>query len=273
MPDSGNQKTAEKLCLILLFLIAGIGCGGSNSSTDNSSASSNSPGLSGNWQMKLQHNSLLETQSGFLLQSGNTLSGNLLSSGETVAGQIVCPGVGSVQGQANDNTVAITIIETAQTVNLTGTASSDLSSMSGSYSVFASGCGRTETGNWTATRVPPVTGSFSVMFTSTQSNINFSANGSITQGTNKGNSYAFVTGSMTSTNAPCFTSASFTGQISGTAVLLNISNSTGPLGTYSGTAATDASGITGTYIFSNPQSQAGCNDGGNAAFTLNPSSG
>lgn len=256
---------------LLLCFLTSAGCGGSSSSSNNNTDPSNT-GLSGNWQITLQHNSQTESQSGFLLQTGSILSGNLLFSGQTIAGQTVCSGVGYVQGQNNSGAITITVIQAAQTANLTGSASSDFASMNGSYSIFASGCGKTETGTWTANRVTPLTGTFSVMFTSTQStNLTFSANGSLTQGANKGNSYAYLSGSMTSTNAPCFTSASFTGVVSGTAVLLNISNSTGQLGQYSGTAATDASEITGNYSFS--QTQTGCSDAGKAVFTVNPSSG
>jgi hypothetical protein len=275
--DVPQLQPMRLLCpLLLLCLLISAGCGGSssNSNNNNDNSTSSNSGLAGNWQMTLQHKNQTETQSGFLLQTGNILSGNVLFSGQTVGGETVCAGVGSVQGQANGGSITITVTQTAQTANLTGTASSDLSSMTGSYSIFAGGCGKTETGTWTATRVTPITGTFSAMFTSTQSaNVTFNTNGSITQGTNKGNSYAYLSGSMTSTNSTCLTSASFTGVISGTAVLLNISNSSGPLGTYSGTAATDAGSISGTYSFSNTQSQTGCNDSGKAVFTLNPASG
>jgi hypothetical protein len=269
------MKILFPVLLFCLLLSAGCGGGSNNSSNNNGNSNSTNPtntGLSGNWQITLQHKSQTETQSGFLLQSGSILSGNVLFSGQTISGQTVCSGVGYVQGQNDSGAIAITVTQTAQTANLTGTASTDFSSMNGSYSIFASGCGKTEAGTWTATRVTPVTGTFSAMFTSTQSSsLTFNANGSLAQGANKGNSYAYVSGSMTSTNAACFTSASFTGVISGTAVVLNISDASGPVGTYSGTAATDASEISGTYDFSNTQS--GCSDSGTAVFTVNPSSG
>ena len=224
--------------------------------------------------MTLQHKNRSETQSGFLLQSGNVLGGSLLFSGQTISGQTVCSGVGSVLGQANGGSVTIAVTQTAQTANLTGTAATDFSSMNGNYSILASGCGKTEAGTWTATRVSPLTGTFSAQFTSTQSSsLVFNVTGTLTQGKNKGNSFATISGSMTSTDAPCFTSASISGVISGTAVVLNISNSTGSLGKYSGTAATDASEITGGYSFSNAQTPSGCNDEGKANFTINPSSG
>jgi hypothetical protein len=257
---------------LLFCLLISAGCGGSSNNSSNTSTGNT--GLGGNWQMTLQHKSQTESQSGFLLETGTILSGNLMFSGQTISGQTVCSGVGSVQGQSNNGSITITVLQAAQTANLTGTASTDQSSMNGSYSIFASGCGKSETGTWTATRVIPLTGTFSAMFSSTRSaNVTFSANGSLTQGANKGNSYAYLAGTMSSTNAACFTSASFTGVISGTAVLLNISDSSGPLGSYSGTAATDASEISGTYKFSNAQSSGGCSDAGQAVFTVNPSSG
>jgi hypothetical protein len=248
-----------------------VGCGCSNNTNN---VNPNNTGLSGNWQMTLHHNSKTETQSGFLLQSGNVLGGSVLFSGQSISGQTVCSGVGSVLGQANGGTVTIAVTQAGQSTSLTGAAASDFSSMNGNYSILAAGCGKTETGTWTATRVTPLTGTFSAQFTSTESgNQVFHVTGALTQGGNKGNSFANLSGTMTSTDAPCFTSASMTGVISGTAVILNISNSSGPLGTYSGTAATDASQITGSYTFSNTQSQSGCNDMGTADFTVNPSSG
>jgi hypothetical protein len=163
------------------------------------------------------------------------------------------------------------VTQTAQSANLTGVAASDLSSMNGDYSILAAGCGKTETGTWTATRVTSLTGTFSAQFTSQATNQVFQVTGTLTQGGNKGNSFAVLLGTMTSTDAPCFTSATISGVISGTAVLMNISDTAGPIGTYSGTAATDASGITGSYTFANTTS--GCNDTGKADFTVNPSSG
>jgi len=265
---SNCRSLSTRILSAALLCVIGMGCGGGNSS---SSTNTNNAGLSGNWQMMLQHKNRTETQSGFLLQSGNVIGGSVLFSGQTVAGQTVCSGVGSVLGQANGGAVTIVVTQAAQTANLTGVAASDFSSMKGDYSILAAGCGKTETGTWTATRVTSLTGTFSAQFTSSQSNQVFQVAGTLTQGGNKRNSFAVLLGTMTSTDAPCFTSASVSGVISGTAVLMNISNSAGPIGTYSGTAATDASEITGSYTFSDTQT--GCNDTGTADFTVNPSSG
>lgn len=222
MSDCRSLRT-RILSATLLCVVIGMGCGGGSSNVN-----TNNTGLSGNWQIALQHKNQTETQSGFLLQSGSVLGGSVLFSGQTVAGQTVCSGVGSVLGQANGVSVTIAVTQAGQSANLTGNAASDFSSMNGSYSILAAGCGKTEIGTWTATRVTPLTGTFSAQFTSTQSaNQVFHVTGTLTQGGNKGNSFAILSGSMTSTDAPCFTSASFSGVISGTAVLLNISNSTG----------------------------------------------
>jgi hypothetical protein len=243
------------LCLIPLAA-CGNGGGGSQSS------------LTGNWQATLTNSTTkaVKSESGFFIQSGNSLSGSVLLTGSTA-----CAGVGSAQGQVSGLDIAIAVSQIGETVNLTGTAASDGSTISGDYSILASPCGNSQVGTWTATQVHPLTGSFQATFTSTKtSGLVFHFTGNITQGPNNGGSTASLSGNMTSTDAPCFSTAVVAGQISGTAVVFNLLSSEGvPLGQYTGTTTTNATMITGPYNLQ-PQSssQSGCRDFGTGSFSV-----
>jgi hypothetical protein len=225
--------------------------------------------LAGNWQMVLQSNGSSENQSGFLLQSGTALTGAIVLSGQTS-----CPGVGAAQGQVKGSEVSIGVVRTGQSLQLMGTAPSDGSTMSGNFSILAAGCGVSEVGSWSASHIKPLGGNLSGTFTSGVSGLVFHFTGTIAQGPNTGASNATLSGSMTSTDAPCFQSASIAGLISGTAVVFNLLTTEGlALGQYRATATTDASTLTGTYDFSNGQSQLppSCQDFGTATVKVGAS--
>jgi hypothetical protein len=258
-------------CTILLS-----GCGGPSKS---------SVSLSGNWQMTLQSTANsqnpVETESGFLIQSGQTLDGSVLLSGQTISGQVSCAGVGAAVGQATGSGVTMTVTPTGQTVNLTGTPANNFTSMSGKYSILSAGCGQTDFGAWSANLVDTLTGNFQATLTSNGALGVSNYSGSVTQGPNTGNTSATLSGTMTSTNSPCFSSIKVAGAVSGTAVVLNLLNSDGvALGKLSGTMTTDASSINGTYRFSNaasglpPTNNPACQggDGGNMTMSVQTSS-
>src|SRR5208282_3926831 len=258
------MKTLGAIALVLAMI--STGCGTSSSSTpptDN---------LSGNWQMTLQSATSSETQSGFLLQSGTTITGSILFSGQTISGQTSCAGVGATVGQLSGGGVTMTESPVGDTISLTGVPSTNFTSMSGSYSILASGCGQTEVGTWTGTKVSPLTGNFGATFTLAGAN-DFHFLGTITQGPNTGGSDANLTGTMTSTDSPCFAQATIAGVISGTSVVLNLLTSDGvTLGKFSGTMTTDAASVTGGYKFSNasdPTALGACDGyGGNSTITV-----
>jgi hypothetical protein len=242
------------ICLAML-----TACGGG----DNSKPAS----LSGNWQIQLQSDTSSETQSGFLLESGHNITGGLQLSGQTISGVAECVGVGSVQGQASGSNVAMSVSLAGQTANLNGTSGIDLTTMSGNYSILTSGCGQTEVGKWTGTQVKPLTGNFQFTFTSGASPAAFHYLVTITQGPNTGQSTTTLSGSMTSSDAPCLSSASIAGVISGTSVILNFLSTDGlSLGKYQGTMTSDAKSISGFYRFSNP-AIGSCDDIGGATAT------
>jgi len=242
---------------LLVCLAVATGCGAGNKPPAT---------IAGNWQMALSNNSG-KVPSGFLLQTGNALNGDFLISGN-------CSGVGSAQGQLSGSNVSIIVNAADQTLNLTGTATSDGSSMSGGYSNLSSGCGFSETGNWTANRVKNLTGNFQGTFTSVVTDkLVFHFAGTVTQGVNTGSSFAALSGSMNSTDASCFSGASISGQISGTAVVLNLVNADGvALGKISTALAIDASSMSGDYAFINTQVPLPCgSDFGTVVFTIQPS--
>ena len=237
-------------------------CGSSNSKPDPST------GLSGNWQITLQGGATSRSQAGFVLQAGKALTGEFLLTGD-------CAGVGSVQGEMNGTSVSLTVNQPAQTVGLSGSVSSDDSSIAGNYSILSSGCGASETGTWTAARIQPLSGSFAGSFISNFSGMApFNFSGTLMQGTNVGSTHADISGSMTSTDAVCFSDAMISGVISGTSVVLNFSSSEGSaFGQFTGTASADAKTVTGTYDFFNAQTPIpGCpaGDAGSATLTVQP---
>jgi hypothetical protein len=247
--------------VLLVCLVVITACGGGSSNGASSL-------LSGNWQAALKNTTTgaVKSESGFFVQSGKLLAGSVLLTGGTA-----CAGVGSAQGQVSGLNVAIAVNQVGETVNLTGTAASDGSTMSGNYSILASPCGNSQVGTWTASQVHTLTGAFQATFTSTDTTgLVFHLAGKITQGPNNGGSTTTLAGSITSTDAPCFSTASVAGQISGTAVVLNLlSSEQVALGQYLGTATTDATTITGTYNLQ-PQSpvHGGCRDFGTGAISV-----
>ncbi len=247
--------------------------------------------LSGNWQITLQSKTLsaTETQTGFLLQSANGISGGAQFSGQTItiAGTptLVCNAVGTAQGQLTGTNVSLTFTQPGQTINLTGTTANNSTSMSGNYSILASGCGQTEVGTWSANQVDPLSGGFQATFTpysNSSYNQPFSFTGTITQGMNTGGSTATVSGTMTSTDLPCFSTATIAGVVSGSTVVLNLLTTDGiALGKISGGLASDATTITGgTFSLNNAVDpavlgvcyQMGVGTSGTVAITIQPSS-
>jgi hypothetical protein len=256
----------------LLLVIVLTACGGTGSSK------TKQPTISGNWQFALQSTTYSETEtaSGFLVQSPKgVVSGGVLLSGQTVSGTTECQGVGSATGQATGSNLSLAVTPAGQTLNFTGTSANSSTTMSGNYSILASGCGQTEVGTWTAQQVSPLTGSFQATFTSTFTvGLVFQFSGTVTQSANTGGSTATLLGTMTSSNSPCFSSATIQGVISGTSLVFNLFTADGiALGKYTGTVTTDGTSIAGPYRFSNPSDPnilAGCGggDGGTAAFTV-----
>jgi hypothetical protein len=221
-------------------------CGGSTSGSSQQSAT-----LSGNWQFTMApqtdgnnndptFNGGLE--GGFLLQNNNSATGQTVYSITPSTTQTPCnSGSAPVTVTISGQNVAITEVAGTQTFTLTGTLSSNGSTMMGTYTSTAgtaangSVCGYVETAlPWSAVSVPPLTGSIQGSFHSTETgtdltNQDFAVTGSLTQGQNIGASNATITGTLSFidpttllSDYPCFSQASVNGQISGDSVILQI---------------------------------------------------
>lgn len=217
--------------------------------------------------LQRQDTNTTKTESGFLIQSGDSLTGEFLLNGDTN-----CAGVGSALGQISGSNVTISVTQVGQTVSLMGSLGTSPSSISGNYSILAAPCGSNQVGSWSATQVQPFSGNLQGTFTSTfSSGLVFAFSGTVTQGQNTGTSTASLTGNMTSTNAPCFTTANLQGSISGTSVVLNVLSSEGvALGQIHGTTTSNVSSTNAIYDFTNSQQPSlnGCQDFGTAVLTL-----
>jgi len=243
------------------------GCGSSNK---NSNSAPSAPGvLSGNWQMSLlpTGKTLAKTQSGFLLQNGNTVTGGLMVLDSP------CSGVGNVTGTIDSTGVSLTVNPTQIQVTLTGTVGSDQKSMSGDFNMLQFGCSGTSSaplsGTWTATLVAPLNGKIQGTFTSKEG-VTYPVAGQISQGPNTGISTATLTGNIT-VSGYCFLGAGFTGTVSGTALVLNLLNPDGSqAGEIPGTNSIDGTSITGRYILkAAPNSPPPCKGGDGGTFVFN----
>lgn len=255
------RLTTAVAVLVLPCALVALSCGGGNSKNVDEGL------LSGNWQIGLQPSApatSTPTESGFLLQTGNSLTGEFV-----FAGLAQCTGLGSALGTLTGNNVEITLTQTGQTVNLTGTAASDGSTMGGTYAVLDSGCGNgTSTGTWSANPVKPVTGTYLATFNSYSLGV-YSFNVTVTQGANTGASVATLSGNATSSTAPCGNDLTIAGVVGGTSIVFNFLTSGGTaVGQFRGTTNTDATTMSGTYDFLAQSSMASCPAGDAGSITV-----
>lgn len=263
--------TAEKLltlAFLAVLLMALVTCGGGNSS---SNASTTSGPLSGNWQFTLTQNYPIQQTPapipvpGFLTETKNSLTGSfevpLLAVNSSGIGN--CAGVSAATGTVSGQNVTIAINDGGNVLNLTGTLASDNSSMTGTYQALGGACFTAPTtGSWTAILIPPVNGSFTGLLTNSTymqalTGITPPApivvSGTMTQSASFGASNATLTGTITATGYPCFTTASLSGTISGQSTILTIFGYNGtPIGTttWSVTPLSASSGLAITGLLS-----------------------
>jgi len=253
-------------------------CGGGSASTGPQPSGS----LSGNWQFTMAPQTDGNPHDPTF--TGGLLGGFLLQNNSSASGQTVYTVTSSTTGVCNSGSapVAVTIsgqnvtlteVAGTQTFTLTGTLSSDGSTMMGTYTSTAgtatdgSPCGYAETGlSWSAVSVPPLSGSINGSFHSTGgasglTDQDFIVSGTLTQGQNIGASNATVTGTLTFTNYPCFSVASVNGQVSGNSVILQIIGTNGavvgqigePAGSPTGVNPVTFVSATGGYILQGTQ--------------------
>jgi hypothetical protein len=269
--------------LAVALAISISGCGGSSSSSNNSIPSSAAP-ASGNWQIALtpsKGDKTSETLAGFLL---NTNTGT--ASGAFLFTDSPCTDVGNVSGTVSGTTVNLEIAPDGAQVELTGSLDSGNSSMSGTYNILADGCSDAgvspQTGTWAGNLVSPMSGTISNgTFTSgldqNQNVPPYPLQGTITQGSNVGSTNAVLTGTLSvlansaNTNYCITDTLNINGSISGTAVVINLSDSTtnAQVGQITGTISLDGTTFSGKYnILPTGVKPCANGDHGFVAFTL-----
>ncbi len=214
--------------LLALALMIAAACGGSNS------APAASGPLTGNWQFNLSQQepppATAVSVSGFIQQSGTSVEGSVTVPTDPSGN---CGGVVTLTGDANGQNVSLSINQNGTVLNFTGTVDYPNASMSGSYAGQGGSCfNKPTTGTWSAVQIPSISGSF----TGNLSNSAYMAllgvtapiqvSGTLTQSPNAG-ANASVTGTITATGYPCFSTATLAGTVSGQNVYLAIYSYTG----------------------------------------------
>ncbi len=247
--------------IIMMTMFAACGGGGTSGNPQPSAT------LSGNWQFTMaplsdgnQNDPTFGPglMGGFLLQNndGSATGQAVYSLTSSAANSLPCnSGSATLTDYKIDGTtVSLTYMAGTPTNNITFMLTGTLSSTPngpvinpGSYTTTvvtptgSTACGYAETTglSWSATSVPPLTGTIQGSFHSTGgaaglNNQDFLVSGSLTEGDNIGASNATVTGTLSfvdpTTNLsvyPCFSYASVNGQISGNSVILQIIGTNG----------------------------------------------
>lgn len=270
---------ANSLCILVLAAVTAFlsSCGNSSSSSEPTGA------LTGNWQITMTPTSGSSfigspLQGGFLLQQNGSVTGQIVLSITTSSG--VCnTGVATVTGTVSGRTATISLAvntlnsggnPTTQTLTLSGgqlgTNSLGTPTIQGtSFAFSADGYGQVngslvpcglgaDTGTWSATSYPPVTGAIQGFFHSFTGNAGLNGQefpllGNIVQGPNSGASYASISGSLVFQSAnqgsdyPCLTTASVNGVISGNNVSLQIYGTNGLVVGQIGTGGSPPAGV------------------------------
>lgn len=253
-----------RIALLLILPTFLSACGSNSSNSSNNGSQSTSTGeLSGNWQISLlpfNTSGNLNSQSGFLLQNGETVTGGIIFNDSP------CSGVGAVSGAVSGAGVTLVANPVGTQINLNGVIASGPTSMGGQYTLLSTGCTGgvvPQTGTWIADLVAPLNGTVSGSLSS-QSGPSYILSGQLSQGPNSGGSSASLTGTL-SIAGYCVSTVNITGSISGTALTLNLVNSDGTqAGQISATTSLDGTTVSGTYNTSCGQSV----DAGTVRFTL-----
>jgi hypothetical protein len=129
----------KKILGVTLLCVCLAGCG---------SGTSSSGSLSGNWQFTAHSSASGETFTGSapIQQSGSSITGTVTLSGSP------CATSATLSGSISGTTVTFQLELGDQPVNFTGTANSNLTSMSGNYTAPSGGCTNGDYGTWSATK-------------------------------------------------------------------------------------------------------------------------
>jgi hypothetical protein len=225
---SGRLLGALATAALAVLASITLGCGGTTPAPASGSSS-------GNWQFTLVQGYPTPASSfgvsGFMVEAHDgSVTGNLEVPPLGKSGN--CAGVASAVGTINGQSVTLAIDVFGTEINLTGTVSTDGTTMSGDYQGPQGACfTQPTTGTWSAFLVPPLNGSFTgtinsktymEAITGSQTPVPVAVTGTLTQSDNAGGSNATISGTINATNYPCFATANVTGTISGQNVYLTL---------------------------------------------------
>jgi len=242
--------------LISIFVaLLAVGCGGGGSGSSQSAAVLN---LAGTWQASTNSTLGFDTfLSGTFTQTGTQISGTMS------IGDSPCATSGTLNGSISGSTVTLSLMEGSQSVSLTGTATPDGNSITGTYRAPSGGCTNGDSGTFTAARVTSTVLNLAGKWeASTDSILGLSTflSGTFMQTGNQ------ITGFMSIiSGSPCAASGMLSGTVSGSSVTLTLMIAGLQSVSLTGTATPDGNSITGTYQA--PGTAGDCFNGDSGTFT------
>ena len=202
----------KRFVAVGLLIVALLGCGGGGGNDNSGLSGGETPitptNIAGNWKVSTtstafpgQHDSA----AGFLVQKGNNVSGTML------IGSLRCASDAAFTGTITGTAFTATMNESGQIVTLTGTATTDGNSISGSYSAPAGGCTNGDMGTFSGQRFKPLSGIYTGTLESFLSS-NFQVTLQVAQA-----GLGQLSGSVTVADSECFATLPFSGSITGDA--------------------------------------------------------
>jgi hypothetical protein len=234
--------------LLLLGLLAVVGCGGGGgSSSSNTQATSQQLSItSGNWDFAGSDQGGPFVVGGNLTQTGTNLSGVFhLFNSPCLALSTDIPMAGTIKASS----ATVTSAPVASQV-ISATFSGSASSISGTFSV-AGGCASGSTGAFTGVLVPSLTATWTGSFLSVSGPPAVTATVPLTQSATADADGLFaLSGTAALSNSVCFTSSTISASaVSGRVIALLLNNNDGSQTLFTGslTAPATAKQITGSY--------------------------
>lgn len=200
-----NSPLSLTVSLAVVICLSGCGGGSLSTSAGGNVGGSVTPTFTGNWYIGT---GALPFE-GFLSQNGSSVSGTIRGSGCTTFQFVSIP----VNGLLNNGQLTLagsTVYPTTENFSLNATVSANLTSFQGQITYNSPLCGTFQTFTATGQQIGLFSGSWAGTV--------LSASGSvagiavvITEGAPDANGFPVLTGSVTISNTPCFTTGSITG--------------------------------------------------------------
>lgn len=208
------RKRALWVVAAAVFLLS---CGGGGSSTTRDpSQDPQFANLSGNWSVTVTSQSAPPPGlilGGSFSQKSGAISGIIRMLSYSCYNPIQTAFALSGSLTTNDNVNLTASAPDGGKISISGTTTTDGSSITGSYSI-SGGCADGDKGSVQATRIPPITGTYTGAFTSSNDGSQFQVSANLSQGTGSGKQFGEVltgsteiSGNAQITGSPCFTTA------------------------------------------------------------------